>query len=492
MGERLRHWPERAGGTAVRTGTGPDRADGFDWPAALAKALGDSPQVGDRRASAYAGSYLRDPALLPMMARLACDESEDVRDVGVLGMGMCGSSRSETFALLVAILGDRSGDDHRRGGAAAALGHLGDPAALAIMEKALRHRGNVLPVRVGAAMGIGLLGDRAGSALLAGILRDRREVEPVRAMAAAGLGMLAAGRGEASPESEPARVLRDAVRDPDLLPAPVRQTALLALGRADPDRESVDRLVAALARDPDAGARACAALALGAISVPGSGVERPARVGLLAALEEEAPDVRSFVLLGLGLGRHREARATLENALTGGGDPSARGAAAIALGLLGDPAPVAALAATAAGGGDPGLRASAAEALGIIAGALRSARARRAAACDALRTLAASGSAEVRGAACYGLGLAGEVADLPRLAEGLSAGTPLLRMGAILGLGATGGADARDRLLAHVPKESLPELRGLAIRAAALACAATPVRVIVRTPPLSPWLRLPE
>ncbi len=503
-GDRLRHWPARMSGRAgltIAPGARDPASGRFDWVAALEKALGSSPQTGDKRAAAYAGSYLRDPALLPMMARLACDESEDVRDVGVLGMGMCGSSRAETFALLVGILGDLAGDQHRRGGAAAALGHIGDAAAAPLLERALLHRGNVLPVRVGAAMGLGLLGDPSAAAALTEVLRDRREDDPVRAMAAAALGMLARAPGAPGKEggapsrADPARVLADVVRDPDALAAPARQTALLSLGLTPPDSETVARLIGALRRDPDAGARACAALALGRISTPGSGAERSARTALLAALEDEAPDVRSFLLLGLGLGRHREARGAVEAVLAGGGDPSARGAAAIALGLLEDPASVAALAAVAGGGGDPGLRASAAEALGLIAGASRANGAgpgRTGAARQALGKLADTGGPEVRGAACYGLGLAGDPADLPRLAEGLAAGTPFLRQGAILGLAALGGEEARDRLFAHVPRESLPELRGLSIRAAALACAATPVRVVVRTPPLSPWLRLPE
>ncbi|MCI0343611.1 MAG: HEAT repeat domain-containing protein [Planctomycetales bacterium] len=484
--ERVRLWPHRGGsGSKIATtgggnGAGPGR---FPWESALPAALGGTPAISDRRAAAFAGAYVRDPALLPLMTKLAADPSDDVRDVAVLGMAMCGTGHGETFTVLAAIVEDDTGDVHRRSGSTVALGHLGDPAAVPILTRLLARRDLPVQVRGGSALALGLLGDRAACADLARALRDGRQEDCVRGFAAVGLALLARGRGETPAGSDPAGVLREIAGDPKSAHAPVRQTALLALGRCPPTTENLEALLGALRNEPDPCSRVCAALALGSVGGGDPAAARTARDALIASFQREAPELRAFAALGLGMGRHLEARKTLEKHLAEPGDPEPRAACAIALGLLGDPAATPALLGVARTEKGPGLRTAATEALGLLGG-------REAA--DALRQLASEPAAEVRGQALYGLGLAGDSADLGRLAGALGEATALVRQGAVLGLAARGGAPSRDFLLAHAPRESDPEIRSLAIRGAALADSVAPNPVIARSPRVSPWLPLPE
>ncbi len=487
--ERVRLWPHRGGSgskiaaTGGGNGAGPGRCP---WESALPAALGGDPAISDRRAAAFAGAYVRDPALLPLMTRLAADPSDDVRDVAVLGMAMCGTGHGETFTVLAAILEDDGGDVHRRSGSAVALGHLGDPAAVPILARVLARRDLPVQVRGGAALALGLLGDRAACADLANALRDGRQEDCVRGFAAAGLSLLAhpaRARGDAPAGSDPAGTLREIAGDPKSAHAPVRQTALLALGRCPPSTENIEKLTAALKNEPDPCSRACAALALGSLGNGDAAAARAARDALLESFQREAPELRAFAALGLGMGKHVEARKTLEKHLAEPGDPEPRAACAVALGLLGDPAATAALLGVVQAEKSPALRTAATEALGLLGG-------REAA--DALRQLAAEPAAEVRGQALYGLGLAGDSADLGRLAGALGEATALVRQGAVLGLSARGGPPSRDFLLSHAARESDPGIRSLAIRGAALADSVAPNPVIARSPRVSPWLPLPE
>jgi HEAT repeat protein len=189
--------------------------------------------------------------------------------------------------------------------------------------------------------------------------------------------------------------------------------------------------------------------------------------------------VRAFLALGLGLGGLTGERRRLEGWLEGRGDPLHRGAAAIALGLLGDPLALPALARTAVSA-PPSLRGDACEAMGLLGGPQ---------AAPALRELAREGSDAQRAAALYALGCLGQPADRDTIAAALDGATPDLRMGGVWGLAAFAGAEARDRLLAHAAREANPQVRALAYFGALLAVADRPLTAMGKDVDRSPWAR---
>ncbi|MCI0342070.1 MAG: HEAT repeat domain-containing protein [Planctomycetales bacterium] len=454
-----------------------ERAEDLAYVAALEGLSKEPFGPSERAAVAFACAYSGDPRLLPLAMRLVADKDERTREAAVFALWSTASSPEEVAPAFVRILRDPSADEFRRGAAAAGLGFVGERAAVPEMRAILADRRAPLEVRSGVAFGLALLGEREAIPAIVAVGRDRREVPRLRAEAVAKLGLMARHPSSRAAAGE---ALRDLLSRPDGLDAGVRQSAALCLGRAEPSRATVECLAKVLRLDPDPTTRACAAIGLGFASYGEDDARRAARAALLDRWDREPPDVRAFLALGLGLGRHAGARETLEALLGSGGDPRLRGAAAVALGLLADRAALPALERVAGSGDEPGLRAEAAEALAMISGpeALR-----------ALRRLAGETSPLVRGAVLYGLGRIGLPADDAALASGLGAGSPDVRHGAILGWAARGGTAARDRLLAHARAEALPELRSLSILGAGIASAARPIPILDRRPDLSPWVR---
>jgi HEAT repeat protein len=312
--------------------------------------------------------------------------------------------------LLRVLRGRRVGDSVREA-AAAALGRIGDAAAVPGLLAALRDES--WQVREAAAEALGEIGAPAVPGLLAA-LRDAEE--DVREAAAKALEQIGA---PAVPGLLAA--LRDAEED-------VREAAAEALGEIG-DAAVVPGLLAALG-DADERVREAAAAALGQIGAP-------AVPGLLAALRDESWQVRGAAAKALGeIGD----AAAVPGLLAALGDAVwwVRQVAAKALGRIGDAAAV------------PGLLAALGDAVGCVRWVAAEALGRIGDAAAVPGLLAALRDADwrVRWEAARALGEIGDAAAVPGLLAALGDAVGCVRWVAAAALGRIGDAAAVPGLLA--------------------------------------------
>jgi len=304
----------------------------------------------------------------------------------------------------------RDADWRVRRAAAAALGEIGDAAAVPGLLAALRDES--WQVREAAAAALGEIGAPAVPGLLAALGDESWQV---REAAAAALGEIGA---PAVPG------LLAALGDAN---ANVRQAAAEALGQIG-DATAVPGLLHAL-RDAEARVRRAAAAALGEIGAP-------AVPGLLAALRDAEARVRRAAAATLGEIGDAAAVPGLLAAL-GDADADVRRAAAEALGQIGDAAAVPGLL-HALGDADEDVRQAAARALGQIGDA---------AAVPGLLHALGDADADVRQAAAWALGQLGDATAVPGLLHALGDANANVRQAAAAALGEI-GAPAVPGLLA--------------------------------------------
>lgn len=296
---------------------------------------------------------------------------------------------------LVPVFLEALGDDsfEVRTAAAVALGKTGDPLGSGPLVKAAREDAHQ-DVRDSALLALGLLGRPREIPLLDAILHDGKERTRHRSFAAFSLGLIGGedatasllrfldgpgGRGvsrEQPPLVASVVVALGLTRDPAALPAlravfedtrgdgNVRAFATLALGRLR-DRQSLDALTKSLGNDREARQRRAAAVSLGKIA---SANDAAAVVALAEALRSDADPVvrhfaavsvgtigdetvlarlraalpksddidRPFLALALGLGHDAKSAPVIRKALAQEAKESIRAACSIALALLPD------------------------------------------------------------------------------------------------------------------------------------------------------------
>jgi HEAT repeat protein len=333
---------------------------------------------------------------------------DSVREAAAAALGQIGDAAAVPG--LLAALDDANADVRR---AAAALGEIGYAAAVPGLLAALDDA--EARVREAAAAALERIGDAAA---VPGLLHALRDAEArVREAAAKALGQI--GDATAVPG------LLHALGDTAWL---VRAAAAEALGRIG--APAVPGLLAALG-DADANVREAAAAALGQIG------DAAAVPGLLAALGDADADVREAAAAALGQIGDAAAVPGLLAAL-GDADADVREAAAAALGQIGDAAAVPGLLA-ALGDADEDVREAAAAALGEIGDA---------AAVPGLLAALGDAEANVRQAAAAALGEIGDAAAVPGLLAALGDADWRVRRAAAAALGEIGDAAAVPGLLA--------------------------------------------
>jgi HEAT repeat protein len=355
--------------------------------------------------------HVADPATaVALHDAVDADPPHDVRGFLTLALG---SQPGPTADALLVSLWDGDEGGSFEASTLAALGHTTGAAGDRVLRDALADA-RMRPALRGTALSS--LASRGGADVLPLLLAalDDRRVE-VRRAAAIGLGVLdwrtAAEREIAGLREEAAR------REVPVPDFPARLAALGALVESQRDardaaaERAVRRLAKALDRDRDRFTRSMALLSIGRIArETGSGVG----VGVLEqehARGEHAQ--REFALLALALCRAPEAGVAAAEALAGSGfAPTTRGAAAVALGLLGDPSADAVLLEAMAEDAHPTVRGYAALALGMI-GSDSSAAPLRA-------FVATARSPESVGWGALGLALLGRRADADLLVKRLS------------------------------------------------------------------------
>ncbi|HZO89324.1 MAG TPA: HEAT repeat domain-containing protein [Chthonomonadaceae bacterium] len=224
------------------------------------------------------------------------------------------SARKESVRLLTDQLKDK--DDGVRGGAADALGKVGDPEAVATL-KTVMHTDPSPSVRRIAIGAIALIADKSGEDALTEAIKNPNDDSEARAQAAAGLGKIATPTAVAT--------LVQALNDDDLKLRSAAVAALARAGRPTPNGPTNPQVIAALnqaLRDQRASVRLGAAQALQAIATP------EANSGLIAVLESDQgatedadmkAAVRSAAATALGFPGNKAAVAPLIKALS---DPS--------------------------------------------------------------------------------------------------------------------------------------------------------------------------
>ncbi len=312
--------------------------------------------------------------VMPVFRAALEDRSSDVRGAACIAIGRNGDAKD--VPLLVAHLTDR--DRRVVECAILGLGLLRQADADAALLKALGQEGRTSKERSLALLALGLSGGETVRPLMtdglaAGLAEDRRmatratHTDACRAIAAGlwsggDLGVtdrapavadaLRAAHAAIPASDEVLRAhillgmakLRDGstrgflaalLKDPI---AGVRRSAAVALGRAAPgdDVVTADLLVTAAAREPDAEARHAMTIALGRLaSREGNGADK-SFAALLKEAQEQDRQHRAFALIGLGLSRRKEASAPLKAAFEEAKDEVVRGAAATALGIAND------------------------------------------------------------------------------------------------------------------------------------------------------------
>jgi HEAT repeat protein len=301
---------------------------------------------------------------LPLHREASGDRPHDVR--GFLTLALSSRPNAAADALLVSLWkGDEGGNFEIS--TLAALGHTTGGAGDRLLRDVLGDARMRPSLRGTAATSIARRGGPDALPLLLAALDDRH-VE-VRRAAAMGLGVLdwrtAAEREIAALRDEAGR--RDA-------PAPDFSDRLAVLGAlVESQRDAMDgvvekavrRLAKAVDRDRDRFTRSMALVSIGRIAR-----ETDSGVGHGVLEREHARGrhaQREFALLALALARAPEAGPlALAELAKAGNAPTTRGAAAVALGLLGDASADAALLAAMAEDAHPTIRGYAALALGMI------------------------------------------------------------------------------------------------------------------------------
>ncbi|MHC5021858.1 MAG: HEAT repeat domain-containing protein, partial [Planctomycetota bacterium] len=468
-GERKRWWKEHqrtsaTKGAALTGGIAPG-----PWVGELTKVMDGGRNWTDRAGLADGIAYVRSPLLLDL-------SHDEVARLGIYATAASMPTSAAGLTQLSQVLQDRTLDDHPRGAAAAAIGALGDPAGLDLLQRTMRAPLDPA-IRVGAVVGVGLLGDVKSIPYLQSVILNKRENVPVRTAALIALGEIAKTEAGARPATT---ALLTVTKNLRRLHPEARQTAALNLCHAEPNMLVTARLTDILQNDGDQRTRALAALALGRLARREPElVQERARRAIVARWDKEAPSVRGFLALGLGLAKCTAETKRLSRWLNGSGDPLHRGAAAIALGLMEDPAVLDALR-LASTNGPPRLRADAVEAIGHVGGPQ---------ALAILRKRLNNGPSAARGAAAYALGIIGNAEDEKRIKDAMESHSPDVRMGGVLGLTAFGGPEARDHLIKHANRDGLPNIRALAFYGASLAIGPRPLLARGKDLDRSPWAR---
>jgi len=314
--------------------------------AALALGLLDAEESAATRESArdWLGYALENEAALPPRARA----------FSIVAAGLRARSDKAILVRLVAACADPARRDEEVAALLLACGLARDPMAQPELLRAAR-RGTVGGAqlsdeeRAHAAQALALSGEASAVPAIAALMRSRRSGVQTRRSAALALGRLLREGGlddeRARAAAEP---LLEALREsPDPM---LRGFAAVSLGGATPPRGIPD-LRDAIDRGGNAALRPYAALALGlaARSLHDESA-RPIRAFLAGELAKSREiELSSALSLALGLARALEAKDALLERLEDGGSPTQeRGAAAQALGLLGDATPRVAAALAAA------------------------------------------------------------------------------------------------------------------------------------------------
>lgn len=475
-GERKRWWKEHNRATETKGAEGTTRLEAGPWVQKMTAFVDGKRAWTDRAGLADGVAYVKSSLLLDLSLRFVTDKNDEVARLGIFATAASMPTSAAALSQLSQVLQDRTLPDHPRGAAAAGIGALGDPAGLDLLQRTMRAPIDSV-IRVGATVGIGLLGDIQTIPLLQQTILNKREDVPVRTAALIALGEIAQTESGAAPATAALMAVTTNMRQ---LHPEARQTAALNLGHAEPTLRVIARLTDIVQGDGDQRTRALAAIALGRMArrAPDQAKER-ARQALVARWDKEAPSVRAFLAMGLGLGKCDKEIARLQGWLAGSGDPLHRGAAAIALGLMDDPRVLSALT-RASEDGPPRLRADVVEAIGHVGGP------------EAITVLHArlqTGPSAARGAAAYALGLIGDLDSEARIKEAMESHSPDVRMGGVLGYTAFGGPKARDHLIQHAERDALPNIRALALYGASLAIGPRPLLAKGKDLDRSPWAR---
>lgn len=312
--------------TAVKGGDGPgDPAWDLRARALLLESFHD-PKWSVRASAAIALGRSGTLAALPEFVRMGRTPVRDVRGSAAVGAGLLGD------ALVVEDLGrvvfDPAEIEHLRGIVLVSLGLIGGPDAARVLLDYLdpaadgRRAGGIGRTQLleeTAVAALGMARDPAAVPFLRKLLASGLRPDRSRAFAATSLARL--GDRGAIP------LLRQALRaDASML----RQSGAIALGTLclPSDSAEVEDLVRAAREDRDASTRRFALLSLGRIGGPAA---RDALTGLLG---RGRPADLPFTVLALGIGGFREAGPALGALFRETRDPEARGALAVALGLL--------------------------------------------------------------------------------------------------------------------------------------------------------------
>jgi HEAT repeat protein len=395
--------------------------------------------------------------VLPVITEALLDGDAEVRSAAALALGKLGFPRS------VLDLGKALGDRNRdvRESALLALGMAGDTLAAETLRGVLLDPGTEERSRGFAAAGLGLLGgEEAGDALLAyldpagdgargGSFRRRPETE--------GCVALALGAMRHLPAIPALRRIGIEGKDPDGSRAEpgVRAMALVGLARmGDPAAIAVETLVPILDGEDREVLRQAAAVALGHLARPADGVATAALAK--AALGDRDQVTRRMAWLSLGRiggdGARKALRATLKKGLRGD-----LPFAALALAIAGDRESAPELLRLFQSEKDPDARGALAIALGLLD---------HAPAAPALRAEAfPEGFRMLRGHCMVALGMLRDAASAEPLRKALAAEKDVhVRLQAGLALGLLGDGEAVPRLLEILWKDGNVEARGLACR----------------------------
>jgi HEAT repeat protein len=307
------------------------------------------PALADRdahvaRAAALGLQYVADPAAEWVMARTACDPKtpSDVRGFLAITLATRGSGLA-TDVVRRLLANDPKAPEEVRAAAVLALGSVPSAEGRRLLERVYDDRkGSGTELRALAVEAIGRRGSfDEGRELLLRALGEKDV--PVRRSAAIALGLLdcrppvereVAGllapygpsTGTATPDDVLAEVARLRERAPDELDE----------AHARGVRDVVRGLVPVLRDDADAFAAGMAAISLGRIAAQSGCVL--ARMVLASDLRRDRNLVREYEILALAVARAPTAYDVAVDAVTRRGrQPTTRGAAIVALGILGDP-----------------------------------------------------------------------------------------------------------------------------------------------------------
>jgi HEAT repeat protein len=385
------------------------------------------------------------------------DRDTGVRKVAILALGMLRCRESGPF--LCGILRDRKALTGIRTVAAIALGMMQEPANIPILAQWAGGKRERKPeVRAGAVMGLGQIGgDRAAAYLLS--LLQRWPRDEARGLTVSALANIEGpviqlgekGRGKAI---IPARVFERLLRDRNERPE-VRGSAALALGKKG-DGRSIAELKRSARLDSEDIVRGFSAVSLGELAqrIPGE----QARISDFLARTlsvEKSRHVRPFFLLALGLTGDARRIPILQRSFQKE-NSRARGAAAVALGLLKDRSAMKLLGTELTVSKSVWkVRWFSAQGLGLIGGpeAIRILR----------QALVTGGTERIKMAAIKGLAVCGDRTTIPMLIESTRSRNRVVQEWAVSSLGYFQDLGAVTRLIEVAEKERTPSVRALAV-----------------------------